>query len=97
MNKKINYTPEGFSYVDIDYHDWLSWGGLGICDSCGRGPFSKMKLIYILHDTYCENCFKKWLERCKKYSKQDIEYDLNIQNENHIKWYEYHLGRKFYE
>ena len=94
MNKRtIKYTPEGFSYIDVDFKDCASWGGLGICDGCNNGPFNELKLIYVLHDTYCNKCFNEWLKRCKSYSKADIEYDLNIQNQYHISWYEYHLGK----
>lgn len=89
MNEKIKYTPQGFSYIDITIFDCLSWGGLGICDGCGK-PHKELKLIYVLHDTYCNKCFDTWLKRSAKYSKEDIEYDLKIQKENHIKWYKYH-------
>lgn len=93
MKHTIKYTPQGFSYVDITLEDCLNWGGLGICNGCGKGPFEKLKLIYVLGDTYCEKCFNNWLERAKTYSKQDIEYDLNVQQGRDIKWYEYHLKR----
>ncbi len=90
MDEKVKYTPQGFSYVDVDLYDVTKWGGIGICDGCGKGPFFKMKLVYVLGDTYCENCFNQWLERCKKYSKEDIAYDLTIQEGNDKKWYKYH-------
>ena len=90
---KLKYTPQGFSYIDIGLDDCLRWGGMGICNSCGKGPFKKLKLVYVLTDTYCENCFNEWLERSKNMSKQDVEHDLKIQDENHIRWYRYHLNR----
>lgn len=90
MKNKIKYTPEGFSYVDVSLEDCLKWGGLGICDGCGKGPHLKLKLIWVLHDTYCEKCFNKFLERSKHISKEDIEYDLNVQKDNDIKWYKFH-------
>lgn len=90
MNEKIKYTPQGFSYVDVSLFDVINWGGYGICNSCGKGPFRHLKLIYVLADTYCNACFNKWLERCKKYSIEDIEYDLKIQQGNDEKWYKYH-------
>ena len=92
-NKEIKYTPQGFSYVDVDLFEITKWGGIGICNSCGKGPFMEMKLIYILHDTYCDKCFNEWLERAKAYSKSDIEEDLVIQKDNDIRWYKYHLDR----
>ena len=79
---KLKYTPQGFSYIDIGLDDCLRWGGMGICNSCGKGPFKKLKLVYVLTDTYCKNM-----------SKQDVEHDLKIQDENHIRWYRYHLNR----
>ena len=91
--KEIKYTPQGFSYVDVTIGDCLKWGGLGICDGCGKGPFRELKLIWVLHDTYCEKCFNEWLERAKKYTKEDIEEDLYLQKDNHLKWYQWHLDR----
>ena len=91
--KEIKHTPQGFSYVDVALHEIINWGGLGICDGCGKGPFENLKLIYILHDTYCENCFNEWLKRSNSYLKEDIEYDLNIQKDNDIRWYKAHLMR----
>lgn len=90
MIDKIKYTPQGFSYVDVNLGEIIKWGGLGICDCCGKGPHSKLKLVWVLHDTYCEKCFNQWLERCKTYSREDVEYDLNLQKDNDIKWYQVH-------
>ena len=91
--KEIKYTPQGFSYIDVTLDDCLKWGGLGVCDGCNKGAFSELKLIWVLHDTYCEKCFNNWLERAKKYTKQDIEEDLCLQKNNHLKWYQWHLDR----
>lgn len=90
MENKIKYTPQGFSYVDVNLLEVIAWGGIGICNSCGHGPFEQMKLIWVLGDTYCDKCFKQFLERSKNMSKPDIEYDLNLQKGNDIKWYKRH-------
>lgn len=87
---KIKHTLQGFSYVDVNLNEVKKWGGLGICDGCGKGPYSNMKLVWVLHDTYCSECFNEWLERCKSYFKEDIEYDLELQKDNDIKWYQVH-------
>ena len=89
MKHKIKYTPQGFSYVDVSLVDCARWGGYGVCDSCNK-VHTKLKLIWVLRDTYCENCFNEWLERAKHYSKEDIDYDLALQKQNHIMWYEMH-------
>lgn len=91
--KEIKHTPQGFSYVDVTLHEVINWGGYGICNSCGKGPFKKLKLVYVLTDTYCEDCFNDFLERSKHMSKEDIEYDLNLQKDNDIRWYKAHLMR----
>lgn len=91
QKRKIKYTPQGFSYIDVTLEDCVNWGGLGICNSCG-GTYENLKLIFVLTDTYCEKCFNKWLRRSKNMSKEDIEYDLEIQERMDKKWYEYHLG-----
>ena len=54
--KEIKHTPQGFSYVDVSIFEVINWGGIGICNSCGKGPFRNLKLIWVLGDTYCENC-----------------------------------------
>lgn len=90
MENKIKYTPQGFSYVDVNLLEVIAWGGIGICNSCGHGPFRHMKLIYVLGDTYCDKCFEHFLERSKNMSKPDIEYDLSLQKGNDINWYKRH-------
>lgn len=87
--KSIKYTPQGFSYIDVNLLDVLSWGGYGICNGCNEGPLSDMKLVFVLGDTYCQHCFDEWQERAKSYSKEDIEADLNYQKAHHIDWYKY--------
>ena len=84
---RIQHTPQGFSYVDVNLLEIINWGGIGICNSCGKGPFLEMKLVYVLTDTYCKDCFDKWLERLAKIPKEDIKYDLKVQKDNDIKWY----------
>ena len=91
--KEIKYTPQGFSYVDVGIFEIINWGGVGICNGCGKGPFRKMKLIYVLADTYCEDCFNDFLERCNKMLTEDILHDLEIQKDNDIRWYKSHLDR----
>lgn len=86
-NRKIKYTPCGFSYVDVTLLECINWGGYGICASCNKIA-EKLKLIYVLNDVYCNKCFYKWLKRQKKYSKEEIEYDLYIQNKNDKAYYE---------
>lgn len=88
MKREIKYTPQGYSYVDVSLEECLNWGGLGICDGCNTGPHQNLKLIWALHDTYCNKCFNNWLERQKNYSKEDVEYDIKLQKSHDKKYYE---------
>lgn len=89
MKSKVKYTPQGFSYVDVTLADCIRWGGLGICNSCGK-VCNELKLVFVLTDTYCNDCFNKWQERAKYYTKEDIEHDLNVQKGRDILWYTVH-------
>lgn len=87
---RIKYTEQGFSYVDVTVEECLGWGGYCICNGCNNIS-SELKLVYVLTDTYCPTCFNEWVERSKKYSKEDIEYDLALQKERDKEWYGYHI------
>ena len=52
---KIKYTPQGFSYVDVNLTDCINWGGLGICAGCDKIS-NEAKLIFVLGDIYCNEC-----------------------------------------
>ena len=90
--KEVKYTPQGFSYIDVGIFEVINWGGMGICNSCGKGPFRNLKLVWVLTDTYCEQCFNEWLERTKNFPKHEIEEDLALQKDRDIKWYKALLG-----
>ena len=93
---RIKYTDCGFSYVKVTPYENISWGGFCVCNGCnGQFENEDMNLIFVLDDTYCDDCFKKWLERQKTYNKEDIEYDLKLQDEMSMKWYRYHLDKEY--
>ncbi len=87
MKRKIQYTPKGYSYVDVTLEECLNWGGLGICSMCDE-VHEELKLIWAIGDTYCNKCFNEWLKRQKMYSQNDIEYDLRLQKQNDKRYYE---------
>lgn len=92
MKLKIKHTPQGYSYIDVTLANIQNWGGPGICNGCNKGPFKKMKLIWALHDTYCEDCFNKWLKELKNMSKSDIREDLQLQKYVDKEWYKTHMS-----
>lgn len=85
---RVKYTEQGFSYVEVTDFECFNWGGMCLCNHCNE-QYDKLYLVYVLNDTYCEECFNAFVERSKKSSQEDIEHDLWIQNENdeHLKWY----------
>lgn len=95
MNKiesRIKETKEGFNYIEVTPEENLNWGGICICNGCGKQFLNEnMKLVFVLADTYCKKCFKEWCYRKKNLTKEDIEHDLKIQNEMSLKWYKLHL------
>lgn len=87
IKDRVKYTPLGFSYVEVTIDEIKNWGGLGICNSCGQFH-DKMNLCFVLTDTYCDKCFNEIQERMNDYSKEDIEFDLGVQKDRDIPWYE---------
>ena len=90
IKDRIKHTPHGFSYVEVTIDEIRNWGGLGICNGCGKFH-DKMNLCFVLTATYCDKCFNEIQERMDGCSQEDIEADLEFQNDRDIKWYEYHL------
>lgn len=86
--KIIKYTDKGYSYIICERKDCFAWGGLGICDSCGKSMEEPIYLIFILGQAFCKKCFDEWVERAKRY-----EEDIFLQKQNHIRWYEAHEFR----
>lgn len=83
--KKIKYTDKGYSYIECTKKDCLNWGGMSICDYCGRFMNTHVYLIFVLGQAYCPDCFREWLKRSEKY-----EEDLKLQEQNHERWYKAH-------
>lgn len=84
--KRIEVTPQGYYYASVTKSECLSWGGLGVCDLCGK-DFDNGKLIFVLSDCICDSCFNSWLQHSNIY-----EEDLKFQKERSEDWFKYHLG-----
>lgn len=83
--KKLNYTKDGYSYLECTENDCYNWGGASICDFCGEKIHDTVYLIFILGMAYCPHCFDEWCKHSHRY-----EEDIKLQKENHIKWYKNH-------
>ena len=93
---RIKTTERGFNYVDVTPYENIKWGGMCICNGCGNTVEDKpMKLVFVLTDTYCDDCFNEWTKRAKNYPQEDVDYDLKKQNEMSEVWYKYHLDDNF--
>lgn len=86
--------PTGYNYVRVTPREVMNWGGWCICNGCNRQFLDEdLYLCFALTDCYCEECFNRIRKSWKKLSKEDIEYDLKIQDEQSLDWYKYHLDR----
>ena len=96
LEYRIKDTPRGFSYVEVTPHEIFSWGGLCICNGCNEQILNDtMYLSFVLADTYCKDCWKGILRRQEKFSQEDVDYDLALQDREHLRWYGYHLDASF--
>jgi len=84
-NKKINYTKQGYSYIECDKQDCFNWGGAAICDGCGNNMNDKVYLIYVLNSAYCPECFEEWKNHATKFVE-----DIDLQNQFDIRYYKAH-------
>ena len=54
-----------------------------------------MNLCFAAGDVYCNKCFDRMKKHWKNFSKEDIEYDIKLQDEMSLDWYKYHLDDDF--
>lgn len=95
---RLKVTKEEFNYIEVTPEEILLWGGICICNHCGKQFLNEnMYLVFVLTDTYCKHCFEEWKNRDKGLTKDDIEFDLRLQREMSLKWYDYHLGGRIYD
>lgn len=95
VEDRLEYTPRGFSYIKVTPHEIFSWGGLCICNGCGKRKMEDMNLCFVLLDVYCDKCWKEILERQQGFSQEDVDYDLALQKEQSLDWYRFHLDEDF--
>lgn len=84
----IKKTKQGYMYVEVTNQDCINWGGLGICDNCGKS-FDKGYLVFVLSSCICEECFNDWINVAKGY-----EEDLYFQSLHAESWFKNYLGGK---
>ena len=90
--RTIKKEKNGYYYADVSIWDVLNWGGLGVCDMCGKTLGVKGnvgKLVWVLSSCTCNKCFDEWQTRAKKYDE-----DLALQKLHARKWYERYLGKE---
>ena len=93
---RIITDETGYNYVRVTPEEILNWGGYCICNSCGQQFLDKdQNLFFAGADVYCDDCFEKMKQRWKTYSKEDLEYDLKLQEAEALNWYKYHLDSDY--
>lgn len=79
---KLNYTPQGYSYIKCTPEDCYNWGGKCICDDCNEKMNEEIYLIFILGRAFCKKCFDEWVNHSHKYTE-----DLKLQEERQMEFY----------
>ena len=79
---KLDYTPQGYSYIKCTAEECYDWGGKCICDNCNEKMTEEIYLIFILGRAICKKCFNEWISHSTRY----IE-DLKLQKDRHIQFY----------
>ena len=93
---RIKTTNRGFNYVEVTPREVFAWGGMCICNGCNNQFLEdNMYLSFVLADTYCKDCWEDILKRQEKYSDEDVQYDLKLQNESSENCYRYHLDSNY--
>lgn len=94
---RILVDETGYNYVKVTPQEILKWGGYCICNGCNNQFLREnMNLCFAAGDTYCDKCFNDMRKRWKRdLSKEDIEYDLKLQDSQALDWYKYHLDDEF--
>lgn len=87
----------GYSYVKVNPKEVIDWGGFCICNSCNNQFLGEdLNLCFVAGDTYCDKCFNDMRKRWKRsLSREDIEYDLALQDDQSLDWYKYHLDSDY--
>lgn len=52
-------SKRGYRVFEVSREEILSWGGLGVCDSCNSARFDNV-FIPVLNSCYCLECFDEW-------------------------------------
>lgn len=94
---RILVDETGYNYVKVTPQEILNWGGYCICNGCNNQFLKEnLNLCFAAGDTYCDKCFNDMRKRWKRnLSKEDIEYDLKLQDSQALDWYKYHLDDEF--
>ncbi len=64
-------NEKGFAVYEMTGVETMEFGGYGICDSCNKSAV-KGYLIPVLNSYFCEECYKRWIERAKYYEEDRL-------------------------
>lgn len=64
-----------FKVIEVSAVELTQFGGLGICDNCGKASDIGY-LIPVLNRWFCPECYESWKERARWYP-EDAEYEQN--------------------
>ena len=67
----------GWTVYKITADECYSFGGMSICDDCGKFQPEGGYLVPVLNHFMCSDCFNDWNSRCKFYPS-DIDFENSI-------------------
>lgn len=66
-------NKKGFKILKLNYKEFLSTGGLSICDGCNKIMFEGY-YIAVLNYSYCKEDYEEWIKSAIKYD-EDLSYE----------------------
>lgn len=93
---RIQFDETGYNFVSVTPQEVIKWGGYCVCNGCNNQFLEEnMNLCFAAGDVYCNECFNDMRKGWKRFSKEDIKYDLRLQDSQALDWYKYHLDDDF--
>ncbi len=89
INKELKYFKNGISYLEATSKECFNWGGLSICDCCGKKICENGFLVWMIHSYVCKDCLKKIQDY--KLNEADKEIQQYETDPTTYIWYLYHF------
>jgi hypothetical protein len=80
----VETTSKGFKVIEVTTEQCEQWGGLGICDHCGKRFVPTGKYVAVLNEVLCHhNCYEEWNSRAINYPEDRMFEDRHLERMIH--------------